>query len=315
MTLLKKEIVFGPSVQGSLRMAQFTGVGPFPKAFICTVKDKNGNIPDAIKRLNEKNEKKWYNSRPIGGNAKDIICLEMALEYGDISGRIPGKQREQVIYQLTSSLYQTSKGEDTTDEWAKSIIRNNKIYMKALREAMKNGDEIRIWYSSSPSELNGFYWLMNFFDKNKYYQNVSTVFLPPDYWNGEYYCNAWGQMPPEKYFDALCLEKPITEKQIKDCSDKWNKLRSENLPLRLLVSGNLVSLHEEFIDGFIRDCIEKMPDKFRIAHLVGNVMGECGLMLSDAILFHRVRSMIVSGELMLAEEWQEQPMSTLVKRK
>lgn len=52
---MKKEIVFGPSVQGSLRMAQFTGVGEFPKSMICTIKDDSGKVSDRIKILNEEN--------------------------------------------------------------------------------------------------------------------------------------------------------------------------------------------------------------------------------------------------------------------
>ncbi len=94
---MKKEIVFGPSVQGSLRMAQYTGIGEFPQSLICTIKDENGKVPADIKKLNKENEEKWNRSRPIGGRAEDIICLEMALEYGDISGKIPGKRREQVL--------------------------------------------------------------------------------------------------------------------------------------------------------------------------------------------------------------------------
>ncbi len=144
---MKKEIVFGPSVQGSLRMAQFTGVGSFPKSLICNIKDNNGNVPDDIKKLNRENKEKWNNSRPIGGNAKDSICLEMLLEYGDISWKIPGEKRKQAIYELISTMYPEQKNGDTAKEWAAGIIANNKKYLKLLKDAISNKEEKRVWYS------------------------------------------------------------------------------------------------------------------------------------------------------------------------
>lgn len=312
---MKKEIVFGPSVQSSLRMAQFTGVGEFPQSFICTIKDGTGRVPDDIKRINKENEEKWNNSRPIGGNAKDIICLEMSLEYGDISGKIPGRKREQAIYDLISTMYPENRNGNTANEWTSGIINNNKKYFKLLKDAIDKNEELRVWYSSSPSEINGFYWLMNYLDESKHYEKVSTVFLPPDYWTGKYYCCTWGEMPPEKWFDTLCLEKTITEDQIKLCSEKWKELQLENLMLRLMISGNLVSLHGEFLDTIIRDYLKKMPEIFKISRLIGEVMGECGLKLSDLVIFSRVNGMIERGELLLAEEWEESAMSTLVRIK
>ncbi len=312
---MKKEIVFGPSVQGSLRMAQITGVGSFPKSLVCDIKDKNGIVPDDIQKLNKENEEKWNNSRPIGGNAKDIICLEMLLEYGDISRKIPGKKRNQAIYELISTMYPEQRNGDIAKEWASGIITNNNKNLKLLKDAISNKEEIRVWYSSSPSEINGFYWLMNYLDENKYYENISAVFLPPDYWTGTYYCCAWGQMPPEKWYETLSLEKAIAEDQIKQCSEKWKELQRENHMLRLMISGNVVSLQEVFLDAIIRDTLRKMPETFKIARLIGEVMGTSGLMLSDLIVFSRVNSMIQNGELVLAEDWQEQTMSTQVRHK
>ena len=312
---MKKEKVFGPSVQGSLRMAQYTGVGSFPESFVCNTKDNNGNVPDDIKRLNKENEEKWNNSRPIGGNAKDIICLELLLEYGDISGKIPSMKRKECIYELIGTMYPEERNGNTAKEWVSGIFSNNTWYLKLLEDTISNGDEIRIWYSSCPSEINGFYWLMNYLDEHKYYEKISAVFLPPNYWLDKYYCCAWGQMLPKRWFETLSLEKAITEEQIRHCSEKWKELQRENGMLRLMISGNVVSLQKEFLDSIIRDTLRKMPGSFKISRLVGEVMGSSGLMLSDLIIFARVNSLIENGELVLAEEWQEQAMSTLVKRK
>lgn len=39
-----KEIVFSQSVHGSLRVAQFTGIGEYPKNWILDTKDDKGQI-------------------------------------------------------------------------------------------------------------------------------------------------------------------------------------------------------------------------------------------------------------------------------
>ncbi len=311
---MKKEIVFGPSVQGSLRMAQYIGVGKCPNIMICDIKDENGNVPESIKELNAENVEKWNNARPIGGRAEDIICLEFSLEYGDISEKIPGKKRYESINNMINTMYPKDRHQELSEEWVSGIRKKNHSYLKLLKEAIENDDGIRVWYSCSPNEINAFYWLMYFLDSKEHYTNISTMFLPPDYWNGKYYCSAWGELGPEYWFDTLRLERMMSEAEIRACSNRWKELRKENAYLRLMVGGNLISLNEGFLDGFIRDSLSRMPETFKIAQLVGTVMGECGLMLGDMPVFEGVYRLIQRGELELMEEWNESPMRTMVKK-
>lgn len=81
-----------------------------------------------------------------------------------------------------------------------------------------------------------------------------------------------------------------------------------------MVGGKIISLNEEFLDGFIRDALSKMPETFKVAQLVGTVMGECGLMVGDMPVFEGVYRLIQRGELELMEEWNESPMRTSVKK-
>ncbi len=70
------------------------------------------------------------------------------------------------------------------------------------------------------------------------------------------------------------------------------------------------------IDDFILHTMKKLPSKFPIAHLVGEVMGTSGLALGDMQIFTRVAKFIERGDLILAEEWDsESPMRTVVKKK
>ncbi len=275
---MKKEIVFGSSVGASLRAAQDAGIG----------------------------------ENSMGAN--DIICLEYNLAFGNISEKIPSDRRYQYLYKSISTMYPAGIAGSLAKDWIDDLKKKNNKYLQEFKIAIKNEEEIRIWYSSVPDEINAFYWLMDFLDSQKYYKNISTVFIPPDYWTGSYYCRGTAMLGPEMYFDALQLEKKITEKQIKICSDRWKELRNENAPMRLMVSGNLVSLPHDFLDSFISNTINRFPETFTIARLVGEVMGVYGIMVGDFPLFERVLCFVKRGELEIVEECKEKPMVTRVKK-
>lgn len=155
---------------------------------------------------------------------------------------------------------------------------------------------------------------MNFLDSKKHYSNISTMFLPPDYWNGKYYCCAWGQLEPKDFGETLKLERIISETEIKYCSKRWEELRRENTYLRLMVGGKLISLNENFLDGFIKNALSKMSESFKIEQLVEMIIGECGLMIGDIHVFEGVHRLIERGKIVLLEEWNEIPMRTIVKK-
>ncbi len=310
---MKKEIVFGHSVKGSLTVAQYIGIGDFPKAWIHD--DGKDEITDGMQKYNEERIDKWYNSRPIGGRSADIICLRYDLSFGDISEKIPSDIRYQYIFKSTCAMYPSEHHDTLVNDLVDNLKKENLKYLNELKEAIKNKNEIRIWYSSAPDDINAFYWLMNFLDSNKYYKNISAVYIPPDNWNGTSYCRGMGMLGPEMYFNALKLEKIIPENQIKACSDRWEELRKENAPMRLMISGNLVSLPDSFLDSFISNSVNTLTNTFTIAQLIGEVMGDYGLMVGDRPLFERVLSFIERDELEIVEECKEKPMFTKVRKK
>lgn len=311
---MKKEIVFSPSTQGSLKVAQFTGIGECPKTWLMS-EDEVGLPKEKIEELNRNQIEKWNNSRPIGGRSSDILCFEYDLAFGDISEKIPGDKRYQYLQESISKMYPSDKHENLADEWVSDLKKKNQKSLKELRKAIKEGASLRIWYSSAPDELNSFYWLMSFLYKQKYYTNVSAVYIPPDYWQGKWFCRGTGMIEPGKFYEALSLEKSLSREQIIAYSERWKQLQKENAPMRLMVSGSLVSLPEDFLDSFIYREIDKLSETFTIATLVGNIMGETEIMVGDSPLFERVMHIIEKEDLIVVEECMEKPMATLVKKK
>ncbi len=208
---MKKEIVFGPSACGSLRVAQFTG--NCPDFMICEPNKIDESLHDKIEEMNQRTRNDWYNSTPVGGRAEDIICLEYDLEYGDISEKIPSSKRYQSIYQMVNTMYPRNDEEDVAKGWADSVMKKNRRSLRDLNSAIKIDAPIRIWYSSSPSEINGFYWLMHYLDSKKHYTKVSNIFLPPNYWDGNGQCNAWPQLNSCHWSETFYLEMLILSPQ------------------------------------------------------------------------------------------------------
>ena len=310
---MKKEITFSPSTQGSLKVAQYTGIGDCPKAWLMS-EDEVGLPKEKIEEINRNQIEKWDNSRPIGGKSSDILCFEYDLAFGDISEKIPGDKRYQYLHESINKMYPVDKHGNLADEWVSDLKKKNQKNLKELKKAIKEGASLRIWYSSAPDELNSFYWLMSFLDKQKYYTNVSAVYISPDYWQGKWFCRGTGMIEPGKSYEALSLEKNLSKEQIMAYAKRWGQLQKENAPMRLMVSGNLVSLPEDFLDSFIYREIDKQSETFTIAKLVGDTMGESELMVGDRPLFERVMHIIEKGDLIVTEECKEKPMASHVKK-
>ena len=65
------------------------------------------------------------------------------------------------------------------------------------------------------------------------------------------------------------------------CAMKWNQLQNENAPLRAMLNGKLQSVSEDIYDRFILREIAEQPEQFKMAIVIGNVLGKYQLGISD----------------------------------
>lgn len=94
-------------------------------------------------------------------------------------------------------------------------------------------------------------------------------------------CHSWGELPP----------------------GDWAQRRQENAPLRAVLSGRLVSVSAEFYDPLIRAQIPDGP--FRVANLIGDVLGRYQLGIGDWWIAERIQAMEAKGELCAVAEANE----------
>ena len=76
---------------------------------------------------------------------------------------------------------------------------------------------------------------------------------------------------------------------------RWRTLQAENAPLRAVVDGQLCSVPADFYDTAI---LEKVPaGNFLIAQLIGKVLSECNLGISDQLIYRRIERLVKAGKL------------------
>ncbi|MBE5765759.1 MAG: DUF1835 domain-containing protein [Clostridiales bacterium] len=231
-----------------------------------------------------------------------VLALPLFLSIGDISESEIGSLREKTLI----TLFSHCPG-DIGSIAAREMAETARANLESILSGIKSGECIRIWYSSQPDELCGFYWLsshltlLNFADGQ-----ISLVKLPEYEPKGEQaflmHTQGWAGIPPEDFVDYLPLQTSATHDFIRHHAQMWKNLRAVNSPLRATVNSWLLSVPEDFYDCFLRLEISRQPDSFREAMVIGGVIGRHGLGIGDGWLALRMEEMIKRGELEVVEE-------------
>ena len=85
-------------------------------------------------------------------------------------------------------------------------------------------------------------------------------------------------------------------------SMKWNQLQNENSPLRAMLNGKLQSVSEDIYDSFILREIAEQPEQFKMAIVIGNVLGKYQLGISDVWISNRIDKMLEDGVLEIIQD-------------
>lgn len=213
------------------------------------------------------------------GLGSDVICLPLMLDIGDISQRVLGKYRRDLLYKM---LYQEQWGRDEEKKAEMKALGGK--YAQQLRKLnvhLKEREPLRIWYSDAPYSLCGLMWLCS--RLKKYTGELWTVKLPrvvvrnegtPDEY-GVFRAN-WGEVEPQEFVENLPLQRRLSRIEIAMNGITWGALESNNAPLRAVVNGGLTSVPVSFYDFLIwktfrmneelgRPCVKE-------ANLIGSIL-------------------------------------------
>lgn len=296
------EIVFSDSACGGLKVAQHYGKGNYNGGAIgVCILHEDGRKPTreelkaAQREAEEKARLDWERATPMGGNSSDIYGFNLMLSVGDITENKPGSQRQAVMEQLFS-IYPDNEGKQAAQELLQKAQSN--LYTVCDRAAA--GEALRIWYSNQPDELCGLYWLLARLNELKEHGPVYLVKLPE--WEADEEGNIirktnWGEVAPGEWNRYVILQTQAPPIFCQSCASHWLTLQKENAPLRAVLNGQLVSAPETIYDDFIVREIAEEGEEFQEAMIIGRVLGNYQLGISDSWIAYRIEEMIRAGKL------------------
>lgn len=302
------EIVFGDSACGSLKTAQHYGGGEYSGGAISIiVGNADGSKPTKaeIKAAKRKAEKElrleWERAVPMGGSSADVFGLSLSLSIGDISENQPGIKRMQALERLYS-IYPEGVGNEAVREESERVDKA----LKTVGERAKAGEALRIWYSSQPDELCGFYWFMDQLEQwGADNGKVFAVKLPE--WEADGEENivrkiSWGEVSAGEWHRYASLQEPVSLAFRKSCAAYWKEIQKENSSLRAVLNGQLVSVPEDLYDDFIWREIELESGEFKEGMVIGHVLGKYRLGIGDCWIALRIEEMLRVGSIEVVRE-------------
>ena len=301
------EIVFSKNACGSLIVAQSHGKGKYcGGAASVFIRNTDGTepTPEEIQaaqfRAEENARLEWENAIPLNGKREDVYCFDIALSVGDISDNGLGEQRKGVLRKMLSVC-----PEEYLECQVEEIMQETKSALSSVMERYTNGEEIRIWYSHNPDELCGMHWLMAQLQPLNCRTAIYLVKLPIWEYGKENTVisrNAWGEIAPGEWGKYISLQEEVRPAFISACAMKWHQMQEENSPLRVMLNGQLQSVPEDIYDSFIIQEISTQPEQFKMATVIGNVLGKYQLGIGDAWVSFRIEKMINEGILEIIQD-------------
>lgn len=97
----------------------------------------------------------------------------------------------------------------------------------------------------------------------------------------------------------LDRESVLTKGEVVTLADRWQRLKEENAPLRVVRDGCVISAEVNFYDDRIRR--EFPQGACKVAHIIG-ALGRQKIPVGDVFIAKRIRHFIETGELVLSDK-------------
>ncbi len=296
------DIAFSESARGGLVLAQSFGRGAYkgngPIGLILRDEDDReptqAELEEAQRQARERHRKAWEAAIPLGGRAGDVFGFALGLSLGDILDPLDAASRLEA-FRILNGMWDAN-----LEETCRRKIQKAAQDLSQLRQRIEAGEDARIWYSHSPDEACGFYWLMDQLrglpqGHGALYALCQPLYAQKENTITEY--SGWGGVAPGEFGHFLHLAEPISGEMMRYYSNRWKCLQEENAFLRATVNGRLSSVPGNLYDGYIQAELALQGDEFYEAALIGSILGKHNPGVGDGFLHHRIEKRIQSGAL------------------
>ncbi len=296
------EVCFSDSAKGALILAQ-NCENSYIGGAIGVITNKKGPLSfwvkkKAIKKYKKRQKKLQKLAVSLGGKREDIVSLPFNLSEGDIISPIcladcPEKIKLQKNFFFDRYNNQEETQNAFNEFWANCVAD--------LQKLKSNPSQIRIWLDHTPDAQCGLLFLADLL------KNQNTEFHIVELQHQtilESGCSAeyrgWGEVEPELYGTFLSKEKILTPKEVSKLANRWEVLKFENAPLRVVKDDFVISTDTCYYDNLIRREFPKTNCK--IALIIGNALAKQKIPTSDIFIAERIRHFIENGELVVLEK-------------
>lgn len=241
---------------------------------------------------------------------EDIAGVSLLLSEGDIKSPIAleGCPRKDCIYS-SFSFDRYNELEDIEDSfnefWQYSIAD--------LKKLKSNSGKIRIWLDHTPDAQCGLLFTADLLKDSS--TEIHIIELPERVKRDEH-CeieyHGWGEVEPKLFEAFLDREQILTYQETKNLSERWQILKSENAPLRVVENNKVISADIKYYDDLIRDVFP--ADACRIANIIGNALFRHKILTGDVFIAKRIQHFITTGELAVIADSDDRFYETVVRR-
>lgn len=251
--------------------------------------------------------KKMYEGKAIGGSSRDVVYIGFSLDVGSIRGEIDGIERKEVFNNIWGCI-------DFDEKEKERFFHMQREDLEKLLSAAMQGIPIRIWRSNAPFSACAYAFLC---DALKNIDCKASVVSLPEYRetsnNTVVSYSSWSEIPPGQFYSFLSYERELSEAEKCMQASLWEDLKEENMPLRAIVNGKLISVPEDFYDHLI---VKNIPNgEFVMARLIGNILCKHQLGVSDGWYALRIKKMIEENKLkVVADKDSSHPYGKILKR-
>lgn len=198
------------------------------------------------------------------GSYKDVVCLYLHLDVGDLTEGVFSEKRIASVNALTDDPWLYGEG-----FFNKKEQKAKKQTLERIKKHAQSGEKIRVWYSMDAIEMCSFMFLMS--ELRGIDCDIGGICLQacPD-WQ-EYVVTSWGQLSGYEELAAfLPYERTITPGERQRYAEEWERLCSQPWPLRTFLNGNVIGVPFDFFDSFL---LSYVPEgEFRMMEWLGQVM-------------------------------------------
>ncbi|AZV55775.1 DUF1835 domain-containing protein [Clostridium sp. AWRP] len=158
-----------------------------------------------------------------------------------------------------------------------------------------NSDILYLWYGSGQEICGMLYALELLKDRklNVYLINVTDTIVKHK--DSVYFVRSAGQINPEDIKKYAEVKQKLDSNKYEELLSAWELLKKDNSVLRVLKNKKIRSEDKNYFDI---DILKYTPKEFRkSARIVGSVMGNSEVEISDEYIFWRVKELVKYGKI------------------